>query len=174
MKRWLIRGACCLSLFLSWSALAQQQDGLFWLGRVVTAAQNLNYSGTFVYQNGTQTETSRITHLVEAGKEFERLEVLDGSPREVIRNNDEVKCYLHESRTLIIEKSGQRSSFPVLLPASLAGLAEHYSIRKGLPGRVAERESQSVLLEPRDDLRYGHQFWIDVSTGLLLKAGMLN
>ncbi len=173
MKYWLIRGTCCLSLLLSLSAQAQQQDGLFWLGRVVTAAHDLNYTGTFVYQNGTQTETSRITHLIEAGKEFERLEVLDGSPREVIRNNDEVRCYLPESHSLIVEKRGQRSSFPVLLPASLAGLVEHYSIRKGSSGRVAERESQSVLLEPRDDLRYGRQFWVDVSTGLLLKAGML-
>ena len=174
MNRWLIRGLCSLSCFLSLPATAQQQDGLFWLGRVMSAARELNYSGTFVYRNGAQAETSRITHLVEGGKEFERLEVLDGSPREVIRNNEEVKCYLPDSRTLIIEKRSQHSSFPVILPASLAGLAEYYFIRKGPPGRVAERDSQTILLEPKDDLRYGHQFWIDINSGLLLKAGMLN
>jgi sigma-E factor negative regulatory protein RseB len=175
MKRWLIRGVCCLSLVLSWPALAQQQpDGMTWLARVVAAAHTLNYSGTFVYQNGAQTETSRITHMVDGGKEFERLEVLDGSPREVIRNNEEVKCYLPESRTLIIEKRGQRSSFPVLLPTSLAGITESYAISKGPAGRVAEHDSQSILLESKDDLRYGHQFWIDMNSGLLLKASMLN
>ncbi len=174
MKRWLLCGVCCLSLLLVLPVRAEPQDGLFWLGRVMTAARELNYSGTFVYRNGGHAETSRITHLVEGGREFERLEVLDGSPREVIRNHDEVKCYLPESRTLIVEKRGQRSGFPVLLPTSLAGLAEFYAIRKGAPGRVAGRDSQTIFIEPKDDVRYGHQFWVDMESGLLLKAGMLN
>ncbi|MFA6313119.1 MAG: MucB/RseB C-terminal domain-containing protein [Sterolibacterium sp.] len=174
MKTWLAGSICCLVLTLSQSVLAQQQDGLFWLGRVVSAAHKLNYSGTFVYRNGGIEETSRITHLVDAGGEVERLEVLDGSPREVIRNNDEVKCYLPDSHTLIIEQRRQRRSFPALLPASLSGLTEYYSIRKGPISRVVEHESQVIFLEPKDDLRYGQQLWIDVNTGLLLKVGLIN
>ena len=146
MKRWLTGGVCCLTLSLSGPALAQQSpDGVRWLSRAVAAVHSLNYSGTFVYQSGAQTETSRITHMIDGGREFEHLEVLDGSPREVIRGNDEVKCYLPESRTLIIEKRARRSSFPVLLPASMAGLAEYYVISKGPTSRVAEHESQSIL-----------------------------
>ena len=161
MMRWLLGGVCYLSLCLPLMSFAQaelqlgQRDGMFWLGRVVAAAREQSYSGTFVYRNGVHSETSRITHVVDHGKEYERLEVLDGSPREVIRNNEEVKCYLPESRTLIIEKRSQHSSFPVLLPTSLAGLGEYYSIRKGPTGRVADRDSQAVLLEPKDELRYG-------------------
>lgn len=177
---------CGLCLFVQGAVEAQTtsiavsqgvtSDGMVWLGRVVTAAREQNYSGIFVYRNGIQTETSRITHVFDNGKEYERLEVLDGSPREVIRNNDEVKCYLPETHTLIIEKrvSTQRGSFPLLLPASLAGLAEFYTIRKGAVGRVADRDSQEILLIPHDDLRYTHQFWIDTTSGLLLKAGVLN
>ncbi|MBI3525842.1 MAG: MucB/RseB C-terminal domain-containing protein [Betaproteobacteria bacterium] len=174
MKRSLLRSACCLAFILSLPVQAQQQDGLYWLGRVVSAAHKLNYSGTFVYRNHGQEETSRITHLVDAGNEIERLEVLDGSPREVIRNNDEVRCYLPDSRVLIVEKRSHGRTFPALLSASLGGLAEHYSIRKGPISRVAERESQMVFLEPKDDLRYGQQLWVDVNTGLLLKVGMMN
>ena len=174
MKRWIAGGMGCLVISLSQATLAQQQDGLFWLGRVVHAAHKLNYSGTFVYRNGSIEETSRITHLVEAGREIERLEVLDGSPREIIRNNDEVKCYLPESQTLIVEKRSQRRSFPALLPATLSGLTEHYAIRKGPISRVAEHESQVLYLEPKDDLRYGQQLWIDIKTGLLLKIGLIN
>lgn len=174
MKHWITGGICCLVLTLSLPGLAQQQDGLYWLGRVVNAAHKLNYSGTFVYRNGDIEETSRITHLVDAGREIERLEVLDGSPREVIRNNDEVKCYLPDSHTLIIEKRAQRRSFPALLSASLSGLTEYYSIRKGPISRVAEHESQVLYLEPKDDLRYGQQLWIDVNTGLLLKVGLIS
>ncbi|MFA7270256.1 MAG: MucB/RseB C-terminal domain-containing protein [Sterolibacterium sp.] len=169
--RW-VQAACCL--LLSWPVQAEQQEGLYWLGRVVTAAHKLNYTGTFSYRNGGIDETSRITHLVDAGGEVERLEVLDGSPRELIRNNDEVKCYLPESHTLIIDKRAHRRSFPALLSASLSGLAEYYSIRKGPVGRVAERESQVIFLEPKDDLRYGQQLWIDVNSGLLLKISLMN
>ena len=155
---------------------AAQDDGLYWLGRVLTATREQNYSGTFVYRNGLQVETSRITHVVNQGRELERLEVLDGSPREVIRTQDELKCYLPDNRTLIIEKRNalQRSSFPVVLPNSLAGLSPYYTISKGMSARVADREAQVILIEPRDELRYGHRFWVDKQSGLLLKAGMLN
>lgn len=173
MKRWLVCGACCL-LSYSLPAASQQQDARYWLDRIVTAAHKLNYSGTFVFQSAALSETSRITHLVDGGREQERIEVLDGSPREVLRSNDEVKCYLPESHSLIIEKRGQQRSFPALLPAAMGGLGENYVIRKGLLARVAERESQSVLLEPKDGLRYGHQFWVDVNSGLLLKAVLVN
>lgn len=175
MKRWLTPGLCGLAFILAGPALAEQpQEAMRWLERVVAAVHSLNYSGIFVHQNGVQSETSRITHRVDGGREFERLEVLDGSPREVIRSDDEVKCYLPESRTLIVEKHARRSGFPALLPASLAELNRYYVIRKGATGRVAERDSQSILLEPRDRLRYGHQIWVDTNSGLLLKASLVD
>lgn len=151
-----------------------QGDALVWLQKVSTAARQLNYSGTFVFQNGARSETSRIVHVAAGGNQFERLEVLDGSPREVIRHNDEVTCYLPEKRLVVIEKRSPRNSFPALLPASLAGLGEHYQIRKGANMRVAGRESQIIKLEPRDAWRFGRQFWIDQENGLLLKAEVLS
>lgn len=149
-----------------------QQEALQWLQRVPAAAKKLSYSGTFVYRNGAQSETSRIAHLATNGNQIEKLEVLDGSPREIIRHNDEVKCYLPESRLIIVEHRSVRRAFPALLPASLAGLNDHYVIRKGSRARVAGFDSQIVRLEPRDIWRYGHQFWVDQETGLLLKADM--
>ncbi len=173
MKRWFVFGTCFL-LSYSLPAASQQQDARYWLDRIVTAAHKLNYSGTFVYRNSTLSETSRITHLVLPGGEQERIEVLDGSPREVLRSNDEVQCFLPESHTLIIEKNSHRRSFPALLPAAMGRLGESYVIRKGVLGRVAEHESQSILLEPKDALRYGHELWVDVNSGLLLKAGLID
>jgi len=154
-----------------WSqAVPVQSDGMQWLQRVTSAAQKLSYSGTFVYRNGSRSETSRIVHLASNGNQTEKLEVLDGSPREVIRHNDEVKCYLPESRLVIVEQRSARRTFPALLPVSLAGLNDHYLIRKGSTARIAGFDSQIVRLEPRDAWRYGHQLWVDVGSGLLLKA----
>jgi sigma-E factor negative regulatory protein RseB len=160
---------------LATPAAAQQGAGeaLQWLQRVSTAAQKLTYSGVFVYQSGNRGETSRITHVVENNGETERLEVLDGSPREIIRQNDEVRCFLPENRLLIVARRSSRRTFPALLPGTMAGLTEHYVIRKGPAGRVAGIDSLSIIIEPKDDNRYGHELWFDPLTGLLLKAGLV-
>ena len=147
-----------------------QKEAMQLLQRIAVAAQKLNYTGTFVYRSGSQSETSRIVHLANNGNQSERLVVLDGSPREVVRHNDEVKCFLPEDRLVIVEPRGQRRAFPALLPASLAGLAEHYSIDKNGLARVTGFDSQIIRIEPRDSLRYGHQYWIDLGSGMLLKG----
>lgn len=158
---------------LGQTTVTGQNEGLQWLQRVTSAAQKLSYSGVFVYRNGSRSETSRIVHLASNGNQIEKLEVLDGSPREVIRHNEEVRCYLPESRLVIVEQRSTRHSFPALLPISLAGLNDHYLIRKGATERVAGFESQIIRLDPRDAWRYGRQLWIDVGSGLLLKADIL-
>jgi sigma-E factor negative regulatory protein RseB len=156
------------------TAAGPQQEALQWLQRLAGAAQKLSYSGTFVYRSGNQSETSRIVHVASNGNPTEKLEVLDGSPREIVTQNDEVRCYLPESKLLIVEQRGTRRPFPALLPASLAGLGEHYSMRKGNRARVAGFDSQIIRLDSRDPWRYGRQFWVDPASGLLLKADMLD
>ena len=166
------------ALLLAGAALpalaAGSNDALQWLQRVATSAQKLTYTGVFMYRSGGQSETSRITHLVDGGSELERLEALDGSPREVIRHNDEVKCYLSETHQVIVERAGGRRAFPALLPVGLGALGEHYVIRKGELGRIAGVDSQAIIVEPRDDLRYGHRYWVDTQSGMLLKASMVD
>ncbi|TAH42135.1 MAG: siderophore-interacting protein [Betaproteobacteria bacterium] len=149
-------------------------DPLTWLGRIASAGQKLNYVGTFTYQSRGTFETSRIAHRMDASGEYERLEVLDGSPREVIRSGNEVRCVLPEQKTVIIDQPGGRRAFPARLPASFSNLAESYRIRKGEVGRVAGYEAQSIILEPRDDLRYGQVLWADAQSGLLLKSRMVD
>ena len=145
-------------------------DAQTWLRKIHAAAQNLNYSGTFVYQQSNQIRTSRITHLLEGKVEREKLEILDGKPREYIRNNEEIICYVPESRTLLVEKRVTQDVFPAILAANPAELAEHYEIRKGETGRVAGFDCQAIVLAPKDDLRYGYKLWAEKGSGLLLRA----
>ena len=153
---------------------ANANDGMGWLGRIAVAAQRLSYTGVFVYQNEQHSETSRIVHVVDVGGERERLEALDGSPREVLRADGEVVCYLPAQRMVLKEKEGQHKSFPASLPASLNSLTDSYLIRKGEMVRIAGQDAQQVILEPKDRFRYGHLLWADVGSGLLLKARMVN
>lgn len=172
MSRWLV----ALGLLLaSWGVWAEApSDPLAWLGRMAAAGQRLNYSGTFTYQSGNRSETSRIAHLRDGAGEFERLETLDGSPREVIRNNGEVRCVLPAQKTVIIDQAGSRRAFPSRLAEAWMNLAESYRIRRGDVSRVAGLEAQQIVLEPKDDLRYGYILWADIQSGLLLKSRMVN
>jgi sigma-E factor negative regulatory protein RseB len=179
----LFRIVFLLSAFVTFSALAegvvpvkagsdQEAQGL--LKKIQVAAQRLNYSGTFVYQQSNQMRTSRITHILSGKNEIEKLEVLDGKPREYIRNNDDIACYVPEAKTILIEKRVTRDVFPAILAANPADLADYYTLKMGETGRVAGHECQAVILEPRDKLRYGYKLWADRSTGLLLKAQTLD
>lgn len=173
----LIRCVTALALVcLPGVALAEVSggDGSAWLQKIATAAHRLNYSGIFVYQRGTYIETSSIVHLFDESGEHEKLEVLDGPPREIIRDNDEVVCFMPENKGVVVEKRRSQKSFPALLPRLLTGIGDVYAIRLGNVERVAGYDCQNVLLEPRDAYRYGHRFCAESSSGLLLKASTLN
>ncbi|MCX7893902.1 MAG: MucB/RseB C-terminal domain-containing protein [Burkholderiales bacterium] len=102
------------------------------------------------------------------------MEVLDGTPREVVRVGDEVTCYLPGSMTVKVEKATVARPFPGLVPEHLNDIAAHYTIRKGELRRVAGHECQTILLEPKDAFRYGQRLCADTRTGMLLKAQTLD
>lgn len=151
-------------------AQAPGQDAMDWLQRVYNATKNLSYSGTFVYQHGHLTETSRITRVVEGGSPRERIEVLDGSPREIIRVGNEIKAYLPGTMTVKVERAANDQPLLPILPLQVRDLPESYRIVKGELERIAGFDTQAIVLEPKDNLRYGHKMWADVATAMLVKA----
>lgn len=144
------------------------------LQKIASAPRQHNYTGTFIYSSGSHIETSRIIHIQDQEGEHEKIEVLDGAPREIIRKNDEMRCYLPESKTIVTEKRWLRKSFPALLSEPLNNLNDHYSVSKGPPERISDYDCEVIILEPRDDMRYGHRLWVDIHTGLLLKAAVID
>jgi len=152
---------------------AQTPETLGWLRKMHDATQKLSYSGTFVYQNGGRSETSRITRYVDSAGDIERLEVLDGMPREIIRTKDTVRCYLPGARLLKVDRRTERD-FPALLPERITALARHYEITLGETRRIARYDCQAIELKPRDNLRYGYRLYADTKTGMLLSAVTLD
>ncbi|MDQ5850317.1 MAG: MucB/RseB C-terminal domain-containing protein [Pseudomonadota bacterium] len=155
-------------------AQAQSPETLGWLRKIHDATQKLSYSGTFVYQHGGRSETSRITRYVDASGDIERLEALDGQPREIVRTRDTVRCYLPDSRVVKVEKRTPDRSFPALLPEKITALARHYDISLGETRRIGGFDCQTLVLTPRDNLRYGYKLYADVKSGMLLKAVTLD
>jgi sigma-E factor negative regulatory protein RseB len=166
--------SAALVLLAAMLPAAHAQDGATWLQRIYTASHKLSYTGTFVYQHGSQTETSKITRVVDASGARERLETLDGVPREILRAGDDVTCYLPSTMTMKIDKQPGGRSVPAMLPDRPQDLSASYHIRKGEVERVAGHDCQVLVLEPKDNMRYGHRLWADLNTGMLLKARTFN
>jgi len=165
-----------LLLFSAGSACADpapQDNSRSWLQAMAFAAHQTDYSGTFVYQYGNHVEVSRITHVFDRTGEYSRLERLDGPRRTIIRNNDEVWCYLGDRKVRVELRQGGRE-FPALLPEQLTLLSENYRIKRGEESRVAGFPARAIVFQPRDTLRYVHKMWAHDDSGLLLKAAVLD
>jgi sigma-E factor negative regulatory protein RseB len=165
-------GAAAVLLTLAGTAQAQSPESLALLRKMQEATHRLSYTGTFVYQHGSRSETSRITRY--AGGDVERLEVLDGVPRELIRTRDTVRCYLPNSKVVKVERRTAERTFPTLLPDQVGALAAHYDISLGDTQRVGGFECRTVLLKPKDKLRYGYHLYADAKTGMLVRAVTLD
>jgi len=144
------------------------------LQKASVAARALSYQGIFVCQTGQQSKSVQITHHFNGKNEFARNVVLDGSPREVLSQGEDLVIYNQRNDKVVIEKRRGQNMFPAVLPLNLDAVKENYTLRAIGAERVAGRQAQILHLEPKDGLRYSYRFWIDGEYGLLLKSVMFN
>jgi len=145
-----------------------------WLQLVQQAARRLDYSGTMVYQQGAEVRMSKIVHVFDGRVSHERLQPMDGRPREFIRNADEVKCLIPEARRVVIERRTRAESFPGLAATASSELLQHYAVKVVGRERVGGFDCQVIEIQPRQGDRYGYRLWVDRSTGLLLRSQTVN
>jgi len=172
---WLSRGSLPLVL-LAWSAAASADSAARdWLHRISQSGQTLNYDGVFVYQHDKQLQSMRVLRKVEPDRIRERLVSLNGAGREVIRDGQELRCYLPDTKSVLVEqRKADSREFPNLLPKSLEALEANYQFELGPKGRIADRMAQSILIRPKDGYRYGYRLWADEASSLLLMASLLD
>ncbi len=167
-------GAIAFVIVAPTAARASEVDAETFLRRAANAARELNYVGTIVYQSGSRAEVSRLTHFANGAEELGKVVTLEGPAREVIRTNEQITCYLPDRKLVRIEPRSFRNVFPSIAPDHVSTLSEHYLFRTAEAGRIAGLETQAYVFEPKDGLRYGHKFWADLRTGLLIKARLVD
>jgi sigma-E factor negative regulatory protein RseB len=142
-----------------------------WLERMNKALTTRNYVGVFTHVRGTRAETLRIIHRVRGRDVSERLQSLDASGREFIREGEELTCYFPDRREVLVERRSPGGPLLGALP-SLAegGDSGVYEIRGGERERLMGRTTRVVALHPRDEYRYGYRLWIDQETYMPLKT----
>lgn len=174
MKRAFLVAGLWVGLAFAWPAVAQSDQARSWLERMSRALETLNYEGTFVAVHDGNLEAMHLVHMVEQGKQKERLLSLNGAAREVVRDDERVVCYWTDSRSVLVDKRGTQRSFPRVLPSELSGLTRHYDLRMGKDGRITGREAVQVGIEPVDRYRYGYRIWLAQDNALPLKSEMLD
>jgi len=185
LAAWLLALACLMGVHAHAIAQAQALNVLdlrALLERVQNAAAQLDYAGTFTWQQGSELHSSRIVHVVDATGERERIEALDGAAREFIRHNDVVQCLVPE-RKLVLTEQRRSNRFPalqlVLSPNApnrqLSELMQRYTFTRVPPRqRVAGRICTQIDVRPKDALRHHQRLCVDDRSGLLLRMQTLN
>ncbi|WP_410497973.1 MucB/RseB C-terminal domain-containing protein [Chitinibacter sp. S2-10] len=143
------------------------------LERCADAAKTATYSGTYVYQHGDEMSTYRMIHVLDGHDDVERREALDGSPREYYRQGQRVSIYPADPQQKTLDRRYTAKLFPRQLPDQPAKLLQAYGLIRLGSERVAGRDTTVYQLEPLDQYRYPHRFWIDDASGLLLKWAMM-
>ncbi|MCG5262973.1 sugar dehydratase [Cupriavidus gilardii] len=148
-----------------------RRDAAAWLGKIHRAAQRENYVGTLIYQRGSVMHASRIQHFSDlVHNEYERLETLDGKPREVLRQNDIVHSLIPEAKLVVVERQDAKDRFPALLATNKSDVLDLYEMRRLSPERVAGMECEVFSLVPHDGARYAVRLWAEKHSGLLMRA----
>jgi len=141
-----------------------------WLEKMNQALATRNYDGTFFHLTEGRVETMRIVHRVRAGQVAERLQSLDGSGREFVRNNDNLTCYLPDQHTVLVEPRQDHGPFLGSLPRFGADADEFYRIESLPATRVLGRAARVIAVNPKDQFRFGYRLWLDEKTAMPLKT----
>ncbi|MGO9933513.1 MAG: MucB/RseB C-terminal domain-containing protein [Steroidobacteraceae bacterium] len=141
-----------------------------WLEKMNLALATRNYDGTFFHLSEGRVETMRIVHRVRSGRVTERLQSLDGSGREFVRNNDELTCYLPDQQKVLVEPRQDRGPFLGSLPKFGASVNDFYRIEALPATRILGRPVRAIAVNPKDQFRFGYRLWLDEKTAMPLKT----
>ncbi|HLU61979.1 MAG TPA: MucB/RseB C-terminal domain-containing protein [Gammaproteobacteria bacterium] len=177
MRSKFLQLAGALLLIASPSAMALGEAPDAWLKEMEKALENTSFRGTFVYIHDDKAETMLVYH--RAGKPGEsgpreRLVSLNGSAREVLRDDDEIKCVLPDDKMVLVEKRHAPDTLARGLPLNASRYADYYEFELLGEGRIAGHGARMLAIKPRDGFRYGYRLWLEEKTALPLRSELVN
>ena len=163
---------CFLFSFIS--VTYSNEDPWLIIDKAAKATKLLNYKGVFHTQHNKEIKSIEITHATNDDQEFIKMNVLDGSPGEVLSQGKTIYVYNTIENNVIIQKRKKQRLFPAIFPDNIDVIKNFYRLSVGKNQRIAGRLSQSVVLSPIDNFRYSYHFWLDKKTSLPLKMVVMD
>jgi sigma-E factor negative regulatory protein RseB len=154
------------------SAFADTQPAE-WLVKMSDAARNVAYQGVIIYRGNEILDTFRVTHRNLDGNELERVQSLNGEPRDILKQNDKVICLFPKDRRMSVNRPTPKGLFPSLTPERVRQITQLYQFDDLGTARVAGRACHGIAVTPRDQFRYGYEIWADAQTLVPLKVNMI-
>ena len=71
---------------------------------------------------------------------------------------------------MLVEKRTDDNSLLAAVPSYNEQLEAHYSIERGPSTKALGRRTQMIMVQPRDQYRYGYRLWLDQETAMPLKS----
>lgn len=171
-----------------------------WLHSMDGAFRSLDYDGVFSYYTAERAQltpptptalaagdrtlsfgvgirtaarlaTYRVVHKVIDGVERERIEHLDGPPREVLRVGNRIVCALPPGDELpALAGSLPAAPYAGVFGRRFEAMSDSYRVGFDGEGRIAGRSAIKLRVAPLDQDRFGYRLWLDEATGLLLRS----
>jgi sigma-E factor negative regulatory protein RseB len=149
-------------------------DAKAWLDKIASSEHNVSYEGTFIFRRDDQLVTMHLVHVVDQSGERERLSSLSGVQREFFRSKEGVVYLSPGQKHSSLNKEILRRNFPAQLEDGAKDLEKNYRLAIGESDRIAGRAARMLVIEPKDNYRYGYRIWVDEKTGLLLQSDLVN
>ncbi|MEQ3693792.1 MAG: MucB/RseB C-terminal domain-containing protein [Thalassolituus sp.] len=145
-----------------------------WLTKMSTAFSELNFRGLVVYGDGDHWESLEYRQTQHKGTHLSRTQYLSGIPRTQVRSGNELFC-IHSGDHIAgltpdVFKPLNRdlaSKLTTILASYEVGVFSNIE-------RIAANDAVFITLTPKSDDRYAYQLWLERTTGLPLKADLLD
>ncbi|MEF8792198.1 MucB/RseB C-terminal domain-containing protein [Thiohalorhabdus sp.] len=142
---------------------------------MIQAARQMDYQGVLVHGMPVGVESMRFYHAGEDdGSYRERLVMLTGPARELVRNGEDVRRYHPEKGRVVVAPRRTGTGIFRLDAAELERVRAHYRLEQGPSGRIAGRESRAIEFRAGDSDRFTYRIWRDKATNLPLQTEVLD
>jgi len=141
-----------------------------WLVRMDHAVASMSYRGTLISTGSNRIDTMRVLHRVDSDGVRERIYALDGPPREILRERNQIRCLISGQSSVVVDNPFPTRLIPRIPHNEILGPDSVYEVRLLGSERVAARDAQVIEIIPKDEFRYGRKLWLDRDTAMLLRA----
>lgn len=149
-------------------------SALQWMQRLSHALRNLNFDTSFVVVRNNRAEPYRWVHGIENQQELELLTLLNGPRKESIRVDDTVSYFDSATLPYTVNADVITGPIPIAFSGDIEKLQQSYDFVGVGKSRILGRPAQLIRLESKDKQRFGYWLWLDIQSGLLLKAALIS